>query len=111
MPSCEECIHAEMRHTLLKGDFTYVPRIWCRYYKMLRDGWEAQYCPSFSKKEQETKINKRREETCLHCEHVVLVPQKLSNGTVLVPYCRISGEMVSPKEGNSCPLFRKTTKK
>jgi len=111
VPSCEECVYAEMRYTLLRDDADFVERIWCACRKMIRDGWEAQYCPFFTKKNREAKIKKRREETCLHCEHVVLVPQKTSTGDVLVPYCKMTGEMVSPKEGNSCPLFKKNIQK
>ena len=105
--SCHDCVFAEIRKTLLRDDVNLVSRIWCTCRKMIREGWEAEYCPYFIRKSDESSPPTRNEEDCLQCRHLVLVPQRTSTGDVLVPYCRLTGEIVSPKEGRVCPMFRK----
>jgi len=107
MRNCRECVFAVIRKTKLRDDPTLVDRIWCTYKKMIREGWEAEYCERFIPRNEEIKTKSRREANCLECEHLVLVPFSTNMGQVMVPYCKLTGEMVSVREGIFCPKFRK----
>ena len=107
MPTCEECIFAEKRNTFLKGDVSYKRRIWCKRLKMLREGWEANYCNYFISKNSNNVEVQERDETCLSCAYATIKLQRASTSTVKVVYCNILKEIVSPKEAKVCPHFVK----